>query len=46
MYDECELCGGPVMLLGQLGGRVHLTCQDCGAALRSLEIGSQGRMRA
>jgi hypothetical protein len=29
---ECELCGGPLMLLGQLGGRVHLTCRDCGAA--------------
>jgi hypothetical protein len=29
---ECELCGGPLLLLGQLGGRVHLTCRDCGMA--------------
>lgn len=27
---ECQLCGGPLVLLGQLGSRLHLRCQDCG----------------
>ena len=28
--SDCELCGGPVGLVGVLGGVEHLTCRDCG----------------
>jgi hypothetical protein len=30
--NDCELCGGPLVLLGRLGNRDHLTCRDCGLA--------------
>lgn len=26
----CTLCGGELMLLGQLGRLVHVTCRNCG----------------
>ena len=28
--DICQLCGGPLTLLGQLGNRTHLRCVSCG----------------
>jgi hypothetical protein len=28
--SECPVCGGPGVLLGQLGRRVHHRCRDCG----------------
>jgi hypothetical protein len=27
---ECPMCGGPLLVLGFLGNRMHLTCRDCG----------------
>ena len=27
---ECELCGGMLVFLGQLGMREHFRCRDCG----------------
>lgn len=27
---ECELCGGMLVFLGQLGMREHFKCRDCG----------------
>lgn len=27
---ECPVCGGPGLLLGQLGNRVHYRCRNCG----------------
>lgn len=35
----CELCGGPLGLLGQLGRRQHLLCRDCGMQF-SCEVGT------
>lgn len=29
--EQCEICGGPVGLLGILGNRLHQCCRDCGA---------------
>jgi hypothetical protein len=26
----CPVCGGPGVLLGQLGRRVHFRCRNCG----------------
>lgn len=28
---ECELCGGPLVVLGVLGNVAHCRCRDCGA---------------
>jgi hypothetical protein len=28
--ETCELCNGPLMLLGILGNRIHLQCRNCG----------------
>jgi hypothetical protein len=28
--ETCDLCEGPLMLLGQLGNRVHVQCRNCG----------------
>lgn len=28
--ETCQICGGLLMLLGQLGNRVHTRCRDCG----------------
>ncbi len=28
--DCCELCGGELGILGQLGSMIHLQCRDCG----------------
>lgn len=28
--DGCLLCDGDLLILGQLGYRVHARCQDCG----------------
>ena len=28
--QECELCGGDVGVMGQLGDLVHLHCRCCG----------------
>lgn len=30
--EMCQMCGGPLMLLGQLGNRLHFRCQNCGMA--------------
>lgn len=27
---ECQACGGPCVLMGMLGRRVHYRCRDCG----------------
>jgi hypothetical protein len=27
---ECQLCGGPLGVLGILGNKVWLLCRDCG----------------
>ena len=27
---SCQICNGPLMLLGQLGTRVHFRCCSCG----------------
>jgi hypothetical protein len=27
---ECQLCGGPVLILGYLGNLLHTECRDCG----------------
>lgn len=27
---ECPMCGGPGVLLGKLGSRVHFRCRNCG----------------
>lgn len=29
---ECEICGGPVGLLGVLGNTGHYLCRNCGMA--------------
>lgn len=29
-FGACELCGGPLGLLGSLGFMLHLTCRNCG----------------
>lgn len=26
----CEICGGPLLLLGVLGSLAHYNCRDCG----------------
>lgn len=28
---QCPMCGGPSVMLGQLGNRVHYRCRNCGA---------------
>ena len=28
--NNCPLCDGPLMFLGQLGNRVHARCRNCG----------------
>lgn len=30
-YGWCRKCSGPLMLLGNLGNKVHLRCRNCGA---------------
>jgi hypothetical protein len=34
--NDCQLCGGPLVPLGRLGNRDHLTCRDCGMACSRL----------
>ena len=29
--ETCDLCGGPLALLGQLGNLLHTRCVNCGA---------------
>lgn len=33
--DECEICGGPLNLLGCLGPLYHYRCRNCGAQFHS-----------
>ena len=28
--NNCQMCGGELVVLGRLGIRVHLRCRDCG----------------
>ena len=45
--DECQLCGGPLGILGLLGNRVQLQCRDCGMSFsREVEPGEREEIQA
>ena len=29
-HNECPMCGGPLMALGEVGNRIYHRCRDCG----------------
>jgi hypothetical protein len=35
--SSCDLCGGPLILLGALGRLMHYRCRNCGADSSSAE---------